>query len=259
MIDTRAISEAGVALAITPGAVRRPVAESVIALVFALATNLTQQERVLRGGGWRGALPRLGCNIQGRVLGSLGLGNIAREVFRMAQSLGFRRLIAHDPFVGEETARALNVELVAIDELFRQSDFLTVNVPLSEDTRGLVGEALIARMKPEAFLINTARGPIVDELALERALRERRIAGAGLDVFEVEPLPPASGLRELDNVIMTPHGLAWTNELARDNSIEACDNILAVSRGDVPVSVVNRDVVSHPRFQARLSEFRSRT
>ena len=259
MIDTRASSEAGVALAITPGAVKRPVAESVLAFVFALATNLTIQDRIVRSGGWRAHLPGLGLNIKGRVLGSLGLGNIAREVFRMSQSLGFYRMIAHDPFIDAAAARELNIEMVTMQELFEQSDFLSIHVPLSAETRGLVSAQLLRSMKSDAFLINTARGPIVDEAALCTALRERWIAGAGLDVFEQEPLPASSPLRGLDNVILTPHGLAWTAELARDNSIEACENILNMARGVVPAAIVNRDVLQNATFQAKVGRFRSRS
>jgi phosphoglycerate dehydrogenase-like enzyme len=111
-------------------------------------------------------------------------------------------------------------------------------------------------MKPEAFLINTARGPVVQETALVRALEERWIAGAGPDVYEIEPLPEGSRLRELENVVLAPHGLAWTEELVRDNGVEACDNILAVARGEVPDSIVNKEVLSRPGFQAKLARWR---
>jgi len=259
MIDTRACTEAGVALAITPGAVKRPVAESVLAFVFALATNLTIQDRIVRSGGWRANIPGLGLNIKGRVLGSLGLGNIAREVFRMSQSLGFSRMISHDPFIDSAAARELNVEIVTMQELFEQSDFLTIHVPLSAETRGLISTKMLRSMKTGAFLINTARGPVVDEAALYTALRERWIAGAGLDVFEEEPLPATSPLRGLDNVILAPHSLAWTGELARDNSIEACENILSLLHGRPPAAIVNRDVLQNPAFQAKVDRFRSKS
>jgi phosphoglycerate dehydrogenase-like enzyme len=111
-------------------------------------------------------------------------------------------------------------------------------------------------MKPSAYLINTARGPIVQEESLIRALTERWIAGAGLDVFEQEPLPAASPLRSLENVVLSPHGLAWTEELVRDNGAEACDNILAIARGEVPSTIVNKEVISRPGFQAKLARYR---
>ena len=256
MIDVPAITEAAIALAITPGAVRRPVAEAILALLFALTTNLVGQDKIVRQGKWRGQLPALGRNLKGRTLGSLGCGNIAGELFRMSCSLGFGRMIAHDPFLTPGQAMLLGVELVTLEALFEQSDFLSINIPLSGATRGLVGRPLLSRMKPTAYLINTARGPIVNEAELAEVLEQRIIAGAGLDVFEEEPLPASSKLRELDNVILAPHGLAWTEELARDNSMEACDNILALVTGHPPGPVVNRDVLPQPAFLKKLEQFR---
>ena len=256
MIDVGALTEADVALAITPAAVRRPVAEAIFTFIFALTTNLLEQDRTVRSGRWRGDLPRLGRNIAGRTLGSIGCGNIAREMFRMARSLGFGRLIAHDPHVDAATVAELGVELVGMQEVLSASDFLAINTLLNDATRGLIGEAELRRMKPAAYLINTARGPIVQEAALITALREGWIAGAGLDVFEREPLPADSPLRELDNVILTPHGLAWTEEIVRDNGLEACSNILAVARGELPASIVNREVTERAGFQKKIQRYR---
>jgi len=259
MIDVDALTEADVALAITPGAVRRPVAEAILTFIFALTTNLLIQDRIVRRGGWRGELPSLGRNIKGRTLGSVGCGNIAQEMFRMAGSLGFGRLIATDPYISQDQVRTLGVELVSMEELFGASDFLAVNTFLNARTRGLIGETEFRRMKPTAYLINTARGPIVQEQALIRALREGWIAGAGLDVFEQEPLPPDSPLRELENVILSPHGIAWTEEIVRDNGLEACSNILAVARGEIPPNIVNKEVIDQPGFQRKLARYRRET
>ena len=257
MIDTAALTEADVALAITPDAVRRPVAEAILTFIFALTTNLMEQDRTVRRGQWRGALERPGRNLKGRVLGSIGCGNIAQELFRLVQSLNFGRLLACDPYV--KTAPAgLNVEMVSLDELLRQSDFVTVNSPLNAETRGMIGERELKLMKPSAFLINTARGPIVQQAALAEALRERWIAGAGLDVFEQEPLPAGDPIRDAGNAILTPHGLAWTEEIVRDNSLEACANILAVAGGAPPPGIVNRAVLSRPGFQKKLAAYKNR-
>lgn len=256
-IDVPALTAAGVALAITPGAVRRPVAEAILTLIFALAKDLRTQDRLVRQGKWRADLPRLGGTIGGSVLGSVGCGNIARELFRQAQSLGFARMLACDPYSDPASVRELGVELVSLDQVLAESDFVCVNAFLNASTRGLIGEAQMRLMKSSAFLINTARGPLVDQAALTRALQERRIAGAGLDVFEVEPLNPHDPLLQLDNVIVAPHGLAWTAELARDNTLEACDNILAISRGEAPPGLVNREVLDSPQFQAKLERIRA--
>ena len=256
MIDVPALTEAGVALAITPEAVKRPVAEAILTLIFALSKDLREQDRLVRAGQWRGSLRRLGVTLQGKVLGSLGCGNIAREMFRLAQSLGFSRFIAHDPYVEQETAEALGIELVSLEEVLRASDYVTVNTLLNESTRGMIGEVELRMMKPSAFFINTARGPIVDQRALTRALAEKWIAGAGIDVFEKEPVDRDDPLLGLDNVILAPHGLAWTEEIARDNGLEACDNILSVAGGQIPAGIVNREVLDHPAFKAKLERYR---
>jgi phosphoglycerate dehydrogenase-like enzyme len=255
MIDVAALSEAGIALAITPKAVRRPVAEAILTLIFALSKDLRAQDQTVRSGKWRGNLRRLGMGIQGKVLGSVGCGNIGCELFRIAQSLGFSRFIAYDPYADRKAVGALGVELLSLEEVMRQSDYVTINTLLNEETRGLIGEQQLRMMKPAAFLINTSRGPIVNQTALTRALKEGRIAGAGLDVFEKEPIDSNDPLLELDNVIVSPHGLAWTEEIVRDNGIEACDNILSVLRGELPPGLVNREVIQNPIFQRKLERY----
>src|SRR5207248_863194 len=161
--------------------------------------NLREQDRTVRSGKWRGSLRGLGKTVEGRVLGCVGCGNIARELFRLAKPLGFGRLLACDPYVDPEAAARLGIELVPLEEVLATSDYVSINTPLNSSTRGLIGEAQLRLMKPTAFLINTARGPIVDQKALTRALAEKWIAGAGIDVFEEEPVDPADPLLQLDN------------------------------------------------------------
>jgi phosphoglycerate dehydrogenase-like enzyme len=255
-IDVAALTEAGIALCITPTGVRRSVAEAILTFILALSKNLMLQDRVARAGLWRGGLPKLGRNLPGRVLGSVGCGNIGQELFRVAGPLGFRRLLACDPAVTQDQVAKLGVEMVDMETLFRESDFVAVNTPLSAATTGLIGERHFRLMKPAAFFINTARGPIVQHDALVRALRERWIAGAGIDVFPTEPVPKDDPILELDNVIVAPHALAWTEELMRDNGVEACRQALAVSRGEIPSSVVNREVLDRPGFRNKLARYR---
>lgn len=255
-IDTEALTEAGVVLTITPNAVKRPVSEAIFAFIFALAKNLPMQDRVARAGKWRGDLGRLGINVGGTTLGSVGCGNIGRELFRQAQSLGFGRFLAYDPYVTQEQVAGLNIELVDIDTVFRESDWVTVNTLLNKSTTGLVQERHFRLMKPTAYFINTARGPIVEHAGLVKALKENWIAGAGIDVFPVEPPPADDPLFSLDNVIVAPHAMAWTKELMRDNGYEACDNVLAISRGELPPGAVNRAVFDNPKFQAKLARWR---
>jgi D-3-phosphoglycerate dehydrogenase len=257
-IDVDACTAADVALTITPGGVRRPVAEAILTFIFALLKNLPEQDRVIRAGQWRPSLTRFGRGITGQVLGSLGCGNIAKEMFRLAGPLGFPRMIACDPFAKAEDAAKLGVELVDMETLFRESDIVTVNVWLSPQTRGIVNERLFRMMKPTAFFINTARGPIVDQDALVRALRERWICAAAVDVFPVEPTPKDDPLFALDNVIVTPHSMAWTHECMRDMGAEACENVLSVARGENPAGLVNKEVLARPGFRQKLERFRNR-
>jgi phosphoglycerate dehydrogenase-like enzyme len=245
MLDVPAMTAAGVALAITPNAVKRPVAEAILTLVFALSKNLPTLDRTVRAGKWRGDLPRLGVGV---------VGKIAQQLFRLAASLGFARFIAYDPYV----TAAAGIDLVSLEEVLRQSDYITVNTLLNDSTRGMIGEPQFRMMKPTAYFINTARGPIVNQRALTQALQQKIIAGAGIDVFEKEPADPDDPLLALDNVIVSPHALAWTEEIARDNTLEACDNILSVSRGEPPAGLVNREVLTHPKWKLRTATVRER-
>lgn len=256
-IDVDALTANEIVLCITPNAVRRPVAEAIFTFVFALAKNLFLQDRTARAGGWRGDLPNIGMDISGTVLGSVGCGNIAQEMFRMARAFQFKRLIAADPYIRPEQVAELGVEMVDLDTVFRESDFVTVNTLLNKETEGLVGERHFRLMKPSAYFINTARGPIVQHDALLRALRERWIAGAGIDVYPTEPPPENEPLLTLDNVMVTPHALAWTQGIMRHNGIEACRNVLAVARGEIPGGVVNREVLERAGFQKKLARYRA--
>ena len=255
-IDAAALAEASVLLSITPKGVRAPVAEAILALAFALSKNMFRLDRMTREGKWRDSLGELTGDIRGSVLGSIGCGNIARELFRMARPLGFSRLLACDPFVSQREANDLGVELVDIDTVFHESDFVTVNTFLNDSTRGLVSEHHFRLMKPAAYFINTARGPIVQHDALVKALKEKWIAGAGIDVFPTEPPPKNDPLFDLDNVIVAPHALAWTKNIWRDNGIEACGHVLKVAMGEVPDNVVNPEVMRRPGFLKKLERYK---
>lgn len=257
-VDVPACTAADVLLAITTDAVRRPVAEAIVTMLHALSMRLYDKDRLVRTGNWggRAAVPSVG--LRGKTLGSVGLGNIGAEMFRLLEPFGLGRKLAADPYGKPELAAQLGVELVDLATVFGEADFVTVNCPLNAETEGLVNASLIGLMKPTAYLINTARGPIVKQADLLAALQAGQIAGAGLDVFEVEPLPVDDPLIALDNVILTPHALAWTDELYTDNSLDACNNILAIFRGETPRYPVNRAVIQQPGFQAKLAALRER-
>jgi len=245
-IDVPACNKAGVLLTIAPDGVRRPVATSALTFVLMLAQKVLIKDRLTRAGRWGEKMDHIGTGLTGRTLGSIGIGNIGAELFRLAKPLDMQ-FIAHDPAADPVVAAAIGVRLVDMDTLFRESDFLTVNCPLSDQTRGLVNARLIALMKPGAYLINTARGPIVDEAALYAALASGRIAGAGLDVFEEEPVKPNHPILKLDNVIVTPHGICFTDECMRRLAESAFRATLAVACGRKPPYIVNPEALTIQR------------
>ncbi len=258
MIDVAACTERDVLLSITRDAVRRPVAESILTLVLALAKDVVRADRHVRSGGWgeERSRPRLG--LRGRVLGTIGVGNIGAELVALLRPLGLSRILASDPFVSDDAAAQLGVELTDLDTLLAESDFVCVNCPLTPETTHLVGIEELQRMKPTAYLVNTARGPIVDEAALVQALEGEWIAGAALDVFEEEPLPAGSPLARLENVVLSPHAIAHTDELFALNGSGACEHVLAILCGDLPPHVVNREVMDRPGFERKLARLRER-
>ena len=164
--------------------------------------------------------------------------------------------IAFDPYANPAAATALGVELVDLDTLMSTADFVSVHCPLTEDTRGIIGEAEIAKMKPDSYLINTARGGIIDEESLKVALEERRIAGAAIDCFVDEPILTPHPFGELDNVILAPHAIAWTEELFRDIGHTACRALVNLARGEAPAGVVNPEVFDKPEFQNKWARLR---
>ena len=256
-VDVAACTERGVLLTITPDGVRRPMATTVLAFLLALSLRLVEKDRLTRAGGWARKLDYMGSGVTGRTLGLIGLGNIGREVVRITAPLEMRYL-AHDPYVSADEAAKLGVEWVELDELLRRSDYVTVLCALTPETHHLLDAGRLALMKPTAYLINAARGPIVDQAALTSALRERRIAGAGLDVFEQEPVAPDDPILALENVIVTPHALCWTDEMAHLNGQSACRAVLDVAAGRVPQYVVNRDAIETPLVREKLARHAAR-
>jgi phosphoglycerate dehydrogenase-like enzyme len=257
-VNVQACTDHDCALAITPDGVRRPVAVSIITFMLALTGKLFAKDRITRQGpeGWARRSEHMGVGLVGRTFGSLGIGNIGAEAFRLAKPFDME-FIAHDPYADPAVARDLGVRLVGLEELFRQADVLSVSCPLNEETRHIVNAKRLALMKPTAYLINTSRGPVVDEAALTRALEEGRIAGAGLDVFEQEPSPADNPLYRLDNVILTPHALCWTDQCFAGIGAADVKAVLDVMRGRVPTGIVNREIVDRPAWQAKLERFKA--
>jgi phosphoglycerate dehydrogenase-like enzyme len=249
-VDVAACTDAGIALTITPCGVQRPVAVAILTLLLALAGKLMDKDRLTRLGpdGYAKRSDFMGTGLIGRTLASIGVGNIGSEMFRITAPLGMR-FIAHDPYVDPAVPAGLGVTLTDLETVFREGDFVAVNCPLSPETHHLVDAGRIALMKQTAYLINTARGPIVDQAALTEALVARRIAGAGLDVQQQEPPDREDPLLRLDNVILTPHALCWTDQCFAGIGAAAIRSVLDVAQGRVPGGLVNQAVLGSPRWK----------
>jgi phosphoglycerate dehydrogenase-like enzyme len=199
-IDVAAAGERGIAVVHT-GYRSDPAIEFTWALILASARHIVTENNSVRSGGWQ---KTVGADLRGKTLGVLGLGRIGSEVARIGKAFGMN-LIAWSENMTPQAAEAAGATLVSKNQLFEQADILTIHLALSSRTRGLIGAAELARMKPTARLINTSRGPIVEEQALISVLKNKQIAGAAIDVFDVEPLPPDHPFRALDNILATPH------------------------------------------------------
>lgn len=242
-IPIDAATAQGILVVNTPAAVADAVSDHAIALLFAVTRQIAARDREIRAGIWDRNLPALRWHLTGQTLGLIGFGNIAQNVARKLSGFGLRRLV-FDPYVSDETFAAHNVRAVNLNTLLRESDFISIHCALTLETHHLIGARELALMKANAVLVNTARGPIVNEPALYNALCESKIAGAGLDVFDPEPPAMNNPLLHLPNVVVTPHIGGYSDnslEIAWRMSLEAA---LDLTRGRMPRSVVNRDVKS---------------
>ena len=254
-VDVAACTEADVVVFITAGAVDRPVAEATVGWMIALGHNVLAKDRLVRTGQWDEHSGYMGSELRDRTLGVAGLGGIARATIELLRGFGMAQPLVFDPFVDAAIADSLGVRLVDLPILMRQADFVSIHCPLCDETQGLIGAEELAMMKREAYLINTARGGIVDEDALYDALKDRRIAGAALDCFAQEPVTSPHRFGELDNVLLAPHSIAWTNELFRDIGQMVCQGMVDLSLGCRPHGVVNPQVFDRPGFKVKWARF----
>ncbi len=250
-VDVKACTAADVLVTITTGAVDRPVAEATLGWMIALSHNFRIKDGLVRRGQWDERSKYMGRELRDRTLGVVGLGGIARKLIDLLRGFEMKAPIACDPFVSEKSAAEIGVRLVPLQELLREADFVSIHCPLTPETRGLIGEPQLALMKPDAFLLNTARGGIVDEDALHQTLKARRIAGAALDCFAQEPITAPHRFGELDNVLMAPHCIAWTEEMFREIGRAACGVMLDLSFGKRPRGVLNPEVFASPGFKTK--------
>lgn len=250
-IDVEAATRRGIVVVNAPAGNTISAAEHTVALMLAMARNIPQANAVLRSGVWR-RQDFMGTEVRHKTLGIVGLGNVGSEVARRAKGLEMR-LIAYDPFVSIEHAGNMGVELVSLEQLLREADFITLHTPLTEQTRGLIGAEQLEMVKPTARIINCARGGVVDEEALFGAVESGRLAGAAIDVFTQEPLQE-SVLFKNDRIVVTPHLAASTAEAQVSIALDVAEQIIAVLSGQPARYAVNAPMIA-PETRAMIGPF----
>ncbi len=242
-VDLVAATRAGILVTNVPDYCIDEVSDHALALLLALARHIVLADGAVREGRWDVVAHTGIRRLHGQTLGLLGFGKIARALAAKAKPLGMRLLI-YDPYVDSEVTSGYGAEVVDFESLLGESDVISIHVPLSPQTRGLIGKSELARMKPTAFLINTSRGGIVDEQALAEALKAGRIGGAALDVLSVEPPPLDHPLRKLPNVILTPHLAFYSRESVVELQTKAAEEVARALKGEPPRSPVNPEVLA---------------
>ena len=243
-IDVEAATQRGIYVTNTPGILTDTTADAAFALLMAIARRIPEADRHIRAKGWIHAWgPRMyiGSDIHGKTLGILGMGRIGSAMVKRAKGFSMD-IVYHDVYRREDLEEELGITYLPLDEVIRSADFLSLHVPLTPETHHMMGAEELASMKEFAFLINTSRGSVVDEKALADALRDGVIAGAGLDVFEAEPLSHESPLLGLDNIVLTPHLASGSIETRTKMATTAATNIVSALRGEIPPNIVNPEV-----------------
>jgi phosphoglycerate dehydrogenase-like enzyme len=253
-IDLGACTDNDVIVFNAPDTLTYSTASAALTLILALAKRLAQHETLVRAGAWNRQADALGDDLIAKTLGIIGLGKTGAELARLVAPFHMR-LIAYSPKADPIHAESLGVELVGLDQLLTSSDYISLHCRLEAGTRRILGAPELKLLKPTAYLINVARGELIDEKVLIQALREKWFAGAGLDVFETEPLPLSSPLLQLDNVLLTPHWLPSTHRAAKATRDLITSNLLRVAQGIPPQHVVNSEVLTRPKLVAKLSRF----
>jgi D-3-phosphoglycerate dehydrogenase len=247
-VDLDAATQYGVIVANFPDFCIREVANHALVLMMVCAKRVVQLDRTIRTHDWlaaRGVITGMG-QIHGETLGLYAFGNIARALAKRAQALEMR-VIAYDPFVPAEKMAALGVEAVSLAQLAAQSDYVSCHLPLAPQTKGIIDASFFAQMKPTACFINTSRGAVVKEADLIAALRDKRIGGAGLDVFEKEPIAPDHPFCAMENVVLTPHSASYADETFVQLRRRVGQTALVIAQGGVPAFVANPAVLAHRR------------
>lgn len=251
-VNLKACTEAGVLCVNQAGGNKEAVAEHVLGMMLSLTKRIVESDRATRRDANLNRTLYMGHDLVGQTVGIVGLGNVGKRVAELCRGLFSMRVLSYDPYVSKDVMGKLGVEKVDLDTLMREADFVSINCPLIDETRGMIGEAQYALMKPNAYFITTARGNIHDEKALEAVLRAKKIAGAGLDVWEKEPPPLDHPLLKFDNVIVSPHTAGVTHEARVNMGRFAAEQMLAALDGKPVARVLNPEV--WPRYAARFKE-----
>ena len=242
-IDIPGMTGLGVMVTNTPVAVRRPVATMALTLMLAVSHRLIEKHHLTRAGRWAENADFMGTGLTRRKLGILGAGSIGSEILRLVAPLDMQ-LMACDPHVDSAHLAVLNTKKVEVRELFSEADFVIIATALNTETRHFVDAQKLSWMKPDAILINVARGPVINEPDLIEALQQSRIKAAALDVFETEPVEADNPLLQMENVITTSHSLCWTDECFDNIARDGLGSILSFVAGQIPYYVVNKDVLN---------------
>ena len=236
-VDVKALADKGIITTNTPVAVRRPVAVAALTFVFALAGRLITKDKLTREGRWHQRTSHMGLGLTTRTLGVIGAGGIGQELLALAKPFGWR-MLASDPHVATSRIESLGADHVSTETLLSQSDFVVCSLILNAQTRHFLNAKRLALMKKQAYLINMARGPVIDEVALIHALQSGALAGAALDVFEQEPVAHDNPLLKMENVLLTPHSLCWTDECFDHIAREGLGCVVSFANGRMPLSIV---------------------
>jgi phosphoglycerate dehydrogenase-like enzyme len=243
-VDVTAATQNGIVVTYTPGLLDDAVADYTFALLLSLTRRTHEAQAAMQRGEWK---PVWGDDVGGKTLGIIGLGRIGKAVARRAAGFGMR-LLAHTAHPSPENHE---IEFVSLERLLAESDFVSLHAALTPSTRGMIGKSQLRQMKRRAYLINTARGALVDEAELVQALHENRIAGAALDVYSTEPLPAESALRTAPNLLLSPHQSSYARGTGERVSLAAAQNIVDLMNGKKPQNVLNPDVFESPHFRTR--------
>lgn len=239
-IDVEAATEKGIWVSRVPDYSLEDVSDHALALLLGSIRKIAYKDRLIRQGKWNLHKDWPSFRIAGKILGLIGFGAISRTLFRKVSGLGLDKVLIYDPFVNADEIEKPGGIAAGLDDLIKNSDYISIHAPLTKETKGMIGKDEFAKMKSSAILVNTSRGPLVNEADLYSALKENRIAAAGIDVYEEEPLPDSSPLRNLDNIILTDHAGWYSEESIVELKTKAARNILEVLKGRKPVYPVNK-------------------